>query len=152
MIRALALIATLALTACGTPQTARQATGALSLPPMNTFARATPGRPTQSNAILARDFIDLTFTLENGHNLPVFTRFEGPVAVRVLGRAPASLSRDLDSLIERLRREAQAIAQVCEMTWQIRGQAEGRQVQGAKAAIAVNQGLFGHGSAVICTA
>ena len=47
---------------------------------------------------------------------------------------------------------AQAIAQVCELTWQIRGQAEGRQVEGARAGITVNQGLFGHGSSVICTA
>ncbi|NNJ67233.1 MAG: DUF2927 domain-containing protein [Boseongicola sp.] len=106
MIRALSLIAAMSLAACGTPQTARQATGTLTLPPMNTFANATPGRPTQSNSTLARDFIDLTFTLENGQNLPVFTRFEGPIAVRVLGRAPTSLTRDLDSLIERLRREA----------------------------------------------
>ena len=106
MIRSLALFAALLIAACGSPQTARQATGALSLPPMNTFARATPGRPTQSNATLARDFIDLTFTLENGQNLPVFTRFEGPIAVRVLGRAPSSLTRDLDSLLVRLRREA----------------------------------------------
>ena len=43
---------------------------------------------------------------------------------------------------------AQAIAQVCELTWQLRGQAEGRQVEGAKVGITVNQGLFGHGSSV----
>jgi len=46
---------------------------------------------------------------------------------------------------------AQAIAQVCELTWQLRGQATGRQVEGAKAGITVNQGLFGHGSSVIVT-
>jgi acetyl-CoA acetyltransferase len=46
---------------------------------------------------------------------------------------------------------AQAIAQVCELTWQLRGDAEGRQVEGARAGIAVNQGLFGHGSAIIAT-
>ena len=44
---------------------------------------------------------------------------------------------------------AQAIAQVCEVTWQLRGQAEGRQVEGATAGITVNQGLFGHGSSVL---
>ena len=44
---------------------------------------------------------------------------------------------------------AQAIAQVCEVTWQLRGQAEGRQVEGATAGLTVNQGLFGHGSAVL---
>ena len=44
---------------------------------------------------------------------------------------------------------AQAIAQICEVTWQLRGQATGRQVEGATAGITANQGLFGHGSSVI---
>jgi acetyl-CoA acetyltransferase len=44
---------------------------------------------------------------------------------------------------------AQALAQVCELTWQLRGRAAGRQVEGATAGLAVNQGLFGHGSGVI---
>jgi acetyl-CoA acetyltransferase len=46
---------------------------------------------------------------------------------------------------------AQAIAQVCELTWQLRGDAKGRQVEGAKVGITANQGLFGHGSSVIVT-
>ena len=41
--------------------------------------------------------------------------------------------------------------QVCELTWQLRGQAGERQVEGAKAGITINQGLFGHGSSVIVT-
>jgi acetyl-CoA acetyltransferase len=44
---------------------------------------------------------------------------------------------------------AQALAQVCEVTWQLRSQAAGRQVEGARAGLTVNQGLFGHGSSVI---
>ncbi len=44
---------------------------------------------------------------------------------------------------------AQAIAQVCELTWQLRGQAGARQVDGATVGITANQGLFGHGSSVI---
>lgn len=44
---------------------------------------------------------------------------------------------------------AQALAQVCEITWQLRGQAGARQVEGARAGITANQGLFGHGSAVL---
>ena len=44
---------------------------------------------------------------------------------------------------------AQAIAQVCELTWQLRGQATGRQVEDAKVGVSVNQGLFGHGSSVV---
>src|SRR4051794_12819796 len=44
---------------------------------------------------------------------------------------------------------AQALAQVCEIAWQLRGDAGDRQVQGATAGLTVNQGLFGHGSSVI---
>jgi acetyl-CoA acetyltransferase len=44
---------------------------------------------------------------------------------------------------------AQAIAQVCEVTWQLRGAAAGRQVEGARVGVTVNQGLFGHGSSVV---
>jgi acetyl-CoA acetyltransferase len=46
---------------------------------------------------------------------------------------------------------AQAISQVCELTWQLRGAAGDRQVEGAKVGLTVNQGLFGHGSSVIVT-
>jgi acetyl-CoA acetyltransferase len=44
---------------------------------------------------------------------------------------------------------AQAIAQVCEMHWQLTNQANGRQVEDAKVGLTINQGLFGHGSCVI---
>jgi acetyl-CoA acetyltransferase len=44
---------------------------------------------------------------------------------------------------------AQAIAQVCEITWQLRGAAGPRQVEGARVGVTANQGLFGHGSAVL---
>jgi acetyl-CoA acetyltransferase len=44
---------------------------------------------------------------------------------------------------------AQAIAQVCELTWQLRGDAGDRQVTSARVGITANQGLFGHGSSVI---
>jgi len=44
---------------------------------------------------------------------------------------------------------AQAIAQVCELTWQLRGTAGARQVEGATVGISANQGLFGHGSSVV---
>ncbi len=44
---------------------------------------------------------------------------------------------------------AQAIAQVCELTWQVQGRAVGHQVEGARVGLSINQGLFGHGSAVI---
>ncbi|WP_106397675.1 lipid-transfer protein [Actinocorallia populi] len=65
------------------------------------------------------------------------------------GRIPVNPSGGLGSFGEAI--PAQAIAQLCELTWQLRGQAEGRQVDGARVGIAVNQGLFGHGSATIVT-
>ncbi len=63
------------------------------------------------------------------------------------GRLPVNPSGGLACFGEAV--PAQAIAQVCELTWQLRGQAVGRQVEGARAGITANQGLFGHGSSVI---
>ncbi|MFF3312600.1 lipid-transfer protein [Streptomyces sp. NPDC004082] len=63
------------------------------------------------------------------------------------GRTPVNASGGLASFGEAV--PAQAIAQVCELTWQLRGAAGGRQVAGARVGITANQGLFGHGSSVI---
>ncbi len=63
------------------------------------------------------------------------------------GRIPVNPSGGLACFGEAI--PAQAIAQVCELTWQLRGQAEGRQVEGATVGLSINQGLFGHGSSVI---
>ncbi len=63
------------------------------------------------------------------------------------GRVPVNPSGGLACFGEAV--PAQALAQVCEVTWQLRGQAEGRQVEDAKVGITANQGLFGHGSSVI---
>ena len=65
------------------------------------------------------------------------------------GRIPVNPSGGLACFGEAV--PAQAIAQVCELTWQLRGQAGGRQVEGARVGLSINQGLFGHGSAVIVT-
>ncbi|MGO4255364.1 lipid-transfer protein [Marmoricola sp. RAF53] len=63
------------------------------------------------------------------------------------GRIPVNPSGGLACFGEAV--PAQALAQVCELTWQLRGQADGRQVEGARVGITANQGLFGHGSSVI---
>jgi acetyl-CoA acetyltransferase len=63
------------------------------------------------------------------------------------GRVPVNPSGGLSSFGEAI--PAQAIAQVCELVWQLRGQAVGRQVEGARVGVTANQGLFGHGSSVI---
>ncbi|MBV2235622.1 MAG: lipid-transfer protein [Sterolibacterium sp.] len=66
---------------------------------------------------------------------------------RIGGRLPVNTSGGLACFGEAV--PAQAIAQVCELTWQLRGQAGARQVANAKVGITANQGLFGHGSTVI---
>ncbi|NND17014.1 MAG: DUF2927 domain-containing protein [Silicimonas sp.] len=102
----LTLVACLAIGACTTSETSRRASPDIALPPMKTFSSVAVRAPAKSNARIARDFLDLAFTLENGAKMPRFTRFEGPITVRVTGPAPASLSPDLDRLLARLRREA----------------------------------------------
>jgi len=63
------------------------------------------------------------------------------------GRIPVNPSGGLACFGEAV--PAQALAQVCEVVWQLRGQAGERQVENAKAGITANQGLFGHGSSVL---
>ena len=63
------------------------------------------------------------------------------------GRIPVNPSGGLACFGEAV--PAQAIAQVCEIVWQLRGQAGDRQVEGAKVGITANKGLFGHGSSVL---
>ena len=63
------------------------------------------------------------------------------------GRVPVNPSGGLACFGEAV--PAQAIAQVCEVVWQLRGQAGDRQVEGARVGLTINQGLFGHGSSVI---
>lgn len=70
-------------------------------------------------------------------------------ATQIGGRIPVNPSGGLACFGEAV--PAQAIAQVCEVTWQLRGQATGRQVEGATSGITANQGLFGHGSSVLLT-
>ena len=65
------------------------------------------------------------------------------------GRVPVNPSGGLACFGEAI--PAQAIAQVCEVAWQLRGEAAGRQVEGARVGLTINQGLFGHGSSVIVT-
>ena len=63
------------------------------------------------------------------------------------GRIPVNPSGGLACFGEAV--PAQAIAQVCEVAWHLRGEAGARQVEGARVALTINQGLFGHGSSVL---
>mgnify|MGYP006200847213 CR=1 FL=1 len=68
-------------------------------------------------------------------------------ATTVGGRVPVNPSGGLACFGEAV--PAQAIAQVCEVTWQLRGQAGDRQVADARVGVTANKGLFGHGSSVL---
>jgi acetyl-CoA acetyltransferase len=68
-------------------------------------------------------------------------------ATSVGGRVPVNPSGGLACFGEAV--PAQAIAQVCELTWQLQGRATDRQVRGATVGVMANKGLFGHGSSVV---
>ncbi len=106
----LLIFVALSLAACASapaPETpTRRVSLPSSLPPMKTFASPRVTAPTRSNVTIAQDFLDLAFELESGRQLPVLTRFEGPITVRVTGKQPSSLGPDLARLLSRLRREA----------------------------------------------
>lgn len=101
----------MALVACDTGSPQEPATRAAmpdnkSLRAMKTFGPTRPSPPMRSNRDMARDFLDLAFSLESGRDLSVFTRFEGPITVRVTGTPVPTLVSDLDRLLARLRNEA----------------------------------------------
>ncbi|MEU1619711.1 lipid-transfer protein [Streptomyces sp. NPDC005722] len=68
-------------------------------------------------------------------------------ATAIGGRIPVNPSGGLASFGEAV--PAQALAQVCELTWQLRGRSGHRQTAGARVGVTANQGLFGHGSSVV---
>jgi hypothetical protein len=76
------------------------------LPPMKVFSVPRPDRPQASNIDIARDFMDLSMGLESGRDLDVFTRFEGPITVRLIGSVQSTVPSDLNRLLHRLRTEA----------------------------------------------
>ncbi len=76
------------------------------LPPAKAFSTSFPAPPARSNWNIASDFVSLHFSLESGTPLPVFTRFEEPVTVRLTGTPTPSMQRDFSRLLARLRREA----------------------------------------------
>ncbi len=75
---------------------------AMKMPP------GTPAPPSRrDNVSVARDFMQLAFRLENGRALPVLSRFEGPITLRLTGLPPSAAGmRDLERLLARLRNEA----------------------------------------------
>lgn len=83
----------------------RAAIGA-SLPPLQGFSAPVAAHAARSNAEIAGDFLDLSFRMESGRQLHSFSRFEGPVTVRMTGDIPATAGADLSLVLARLRSEA----------------------------------------------
>ena len=110
MTRWAILLACAALAGCATVQPTEVPTRVQAiedtLPPAKAFTRAYPTPPSRSNTNIAADFVSLHFALEGGAQLPVFTRFETPITVRLIGSPTPSMQRDLTRLLDRLRREA----------------------------------------------
>ncbi|PIE12531.1 MAG: ATP-dependent transcriptional regulator [Rhodobacterales bacterium] len=93
----------------GIPETATRASRpepVSSLPPIKNFTSPSPSSPARSNRDIARDFLELTFRLESGRDLPVLTRFETPITVRVTGDPSPTLLPDLARLVRRMQTEA----------------------------------------------
>ncbi|MBE3639765.1 DUF2927 domain-containing protein [Mangrovicoccus sp. HB182678] len=78
----------------------------MPLPRVMSFGTTELQPPTRSNAEMARDFLDLSFQLESGQALPVFTRFEEPITIAVTGLPSAALEKELRRLTKRLESEA----------------------------------------------
>ncbi len=107
MILALMLFLTACVPVTQEPTTpTRAAPAQTTLPEMKTFAARLPQRTTRSNADIAEDYLDLLFQMESGRELPILTRFEGPITLRVAGTPPPTLMTDLTRLLARLRNEA----------------------------------------------
>ncbi|MGW0768251.1 lipid-transfer protein [Streptomyces sp. NPDC002676] len=133
---------------------------AVAVPPPDETFRASIARAAYEEAgigpeeLSLAEVYDLTTALELQwyEDLGLCGEGEGAKLLRegatgVTGRIPVNASGGLASFGEAV--PAQAIAQVCEVTWQLREAAGARQVAGARVGITANQGLFGHGSAVV---
>lgn len=111
-MRVLAALVLVVLAACAAPgtQVAKNSPTADLLPdrPLapSRFPSAAPPLPLRTNAEMAQEFLDLEFNLESGRTLAGFSRFPGPITVRMTGGIPASAPEDLARLLTRLRAEA----------------------------------------------
>jgi acetyl-CoA acetyltransferase len=63
------------------------------------------------------------------------------------GHIPVNVSGGLTSFGESVA--AQALAQVCEVTWQLRGTCGHRQVAGARVGLTVSDGMYGHIASIV---
>lgn len=78
----------------------------MHLPTAPRFGAPDPLPPARANADMVQDILEMGFFLESGRAIPVLSRFEGPVALRVTGTPPEGALADLDRVLHRLRTEA----------------------------------------------
>ena len=101
-----ALLALTALAGCDMAQPTA-APDAVVSQPMRMFDNPSPNTAVRrSNSDIAREFLDLSFALENGRRLQSMTRFEQPISIKFAGPVPSYAERDLEQLVSRLRSEA----------------------------------------------
>lgn len=109
-MKRLFVLLALVLQACVPASESNTATRAVvtdsSLPPMKSFTARAPDSLPVSNKDLVRDFIALSFQMESGRELERFTRFEGPITLRITGKPAPTLIPDLRNLLARLSAEA----------------------------------------------
>ncbi len=134
----------------------RRATPAAVVPRLHRARRVRGGRPRPRRPLAAprcttsRPRSSSTGTRTSACARPVRRRRScTPARRRSAGASPSTRAGGSRRFGEAI--PAQAIAQVCELTWQLRGEAGDRQVDGANVGLSINQGLFGHGSCVILT-
>ena len=105
---ATAALGLLAAACAPVPEAQRLSDGIDPITPMAAFdpGAARPLPPARPNGEMVADLIELGFFMESGREIPQFSRFEGPVKLVTRGPMSAVTERDLDRLLERLRREA----------------------------------------------
>ncbi len=110
-LRRVGLVAFAALAGCTPDADEHTVTRALhgtdEMPAMRVFTDLPVTPPTRTNAAIAQDFLDLAFRTESGGEIAAFTRFEGPVSLRIAGEAPGTLVSDLRALLARLHDEVE---------------------------------------------
>jgi DNA processing protein len=75
---------------------------------------------------------------------------QGKDVFAVPGSIHSPLSRGCHALLRQGAKLVETAQDVLEeLTWQLQGRSDGHQVENAKVGLAINQGLFGHGSCTI---
>lgn len=108
-MRRVILTCVLAMAGCGgvpQPEATRAPPSSGYIPAAHNFGAYAPQAPRRSNSAIVQDILDLTFHMESGRDVPVMSRFEGPVTVRMVGDVPPSAPLDLARVVGRLRSEA----------------------------------------------